>query len=101
MNFYGVERMNTIGKKVGVYNQTEDIVDSVLHGAKYYTWSTVRGYINKDKKVVFEYNGKYGKGFVVCVPSTNPYTHKPSTSYMDITYYILPEEQKFIEQHIA
>lgn len=93
MNYYGLENRSTIGKLVGVYDGERNIED-ILDGAIAYTSATVRGYCSQNKKAIFEYNGKYGKGFVVCYPSINPYNGKPSTNYMDIVYYILPKQEE-------
>ena len=94
MNIYGLLKKTTINEETIKYKTGEsDYSKSTrkqLHESGYrcVASSYVEGFVEKGGEVLAEYNGRYGRGYILCTPHTNTYTGKPSSKYMDIEYLI-------------
>lgn len=89
MNIYGIEKRNSYkGIVAKLMNPTFEELEEYRKGMQCVAIAYTEGYINKDMVVLTAYDGKYGEGIVECTPSINPYTGRPSSKYMNISYYV-------------
>lgn len=95
MNIYGLLKKNTVDTNKGRFmleadfycdyvERINNIVQRVIGPVD------IEGYMNNDCVYVAPYNGRYGKGFIVCKPEY--FNGRKSTKYMRMYYYIEMEK---------
>ena len=74
-----------------IYESEKINLDDLLNAAnaKFHHTSTFSGYVSRKKEhEIFEYNGRFGSGYVVAYPSMR------GTLFLDIDYFITESAKK-------